>query len=49
VSTPDEQRIAREEEYWTTPRLLRFGLIFLGVCIAVIYCMATFAFSNVTG
>ena len=33
MSNPEEQRIAKEEEYWTTPRLLRFGLVFLGLCI----------------
>ena len=49
MSNPEEQRIAKEEEYWTTPRLLRFGLVFLGICIAVIYVMATFAFNNVVG
>jgi hypothetical protein len=49
VSNPEEQRIAKEEEYWTTPRLLRFGLVFLGLCIVVIYALATFAFNNVTG
>jgi hypothetical protein len=49
VSKSDEQRIAKEEEYWTTPRLLRFGLVFLGICLVVIYAMATFAFNNVVG
>jgi hypothetical protein len=49
VSNPEEQRIAKEEEYWTTPRLLRFGLVFLGICLVVIYAMATFAFNNVVG
>jgi hypothetical protein len=49
VSNPEQTRIAREEEYWTTPRLLRFGLVFLGICIAVIYALATFAFNSVSG
>jgi hypothetical protein len=49
VSNSEEQRIAKEEEYWTTPRLLRFGLVFLGICIAVLYVLATFTFNNVTG
>jgi hypothetical protein len=49
VSNSEEQRIAKEEEYWTTPRLLRFGLVFLGIAIAVLYALATFTFNNVTG
>ena len=49
MSNPEQQRIAKEEEYWTTPRLLRFGFIFLGICIAVLYALATFTFDNVTG
>ena len=49
MSTSEEQRITREEEYWTAPRLFSFGLIFLGVCIAVIYALATLSFSSVTG
>jgi len=42
-------RIEREEEYWTAPRLFVFGFGFLGVCIVVIYLLATFAFSSVSG
>jgi hypothetical protein len=49
VSEPQEQRITREEQDWTAPKLFAFGLVFLGICIAVIYAMASFAFSNVTG
>jgi hypothetical protein len=41
VTEPDEQRIAREEAYWTGPRLFGFGLVFLGACIIVIYTMAS--------
>ena len=42
-------RIQREEEYWTAPRLFAFGFGFLGACIALIYLMATLAFSSVSG
>ncbi len=54
MSEPKQQletnpRIEREEEYWTAPRLFAFGFGFLGVCIVVIYLMATFAFANTTG
>lgn len=41
MTESDEQRIAREEEYWTGPRLFGFGLAFLGACIVVIYTMAS--------
>jgi hypothetical protein len=41
VTESDEQRIAREEAYWTGPRLFGFGLAFLGVCIVVIYTMSS--------
>lgn len=44
MSKSDEERIAREEEYWTAPRLLGSGFVFLGACIVVIYLM-----SNVPG
>jgi hypothetical protein len=46
---PTDQRIVREEEYWNAPRLFVAGFVFLGVCIVVIYLMATFAFSSVSG
>jgi hypothetical protein len=49
MSDPNEQRIAREEEYWTGPRLFGFGLVFLGICIVAIYLMATFSFASTTG
>jgi hypothetical protein len=37
VTESDEARIAREEAYWTGPRLFAFGLSFLFVCIVIIY------------
>lgn len=37
MSETHEERIAREEAYWTGPRLFGFGLVFLAACIAVIY------------
>ena len=49
MSTSDEKRIAREEEFWTTPRLFAAGFTFLGLCIALIYAMATLAFANAVG
>jgi len=45
VTEPEEQRNAREEQYWTTPRLLILGLSFLGICLVVIYAIATLAFA----
>ena len=41
VSESDEQRIAREESAWNGPKLFALGFIFLGICIAVIYAMAS--------
>jgi hypothetical protein len=41
VSETHEQRIAREEAYWTGPRLFGFGLVFLAACIVVIYILAS--------
>jgi hypothetical protein len=38
--------MAREEDYWTAPRLFRAGIVFLGICIVAIYLMATFAFAT---
>lgn len=35
------ERIAREEAYWTGPRLFGFGLAFLAACVVVIYIMAS--------
>jgi hypothetical protein len=49
VTEPDDQRIAREEQYWTTPRLLILGFSFLGVCLVVIYAIATLAFAATEG
>ena len=40
MSETPEQRIAREEEYWTAPRLFVFGLSFLSVAITFIYVMS---------
>jgi hypothetical protein len=40
VSETNEARIAREEAYWTGPRLFAFGLAFLAVCIVFIYVMS---------
>lgn len=41
VSESHEERIAREEREWTAPKLLTFGFVFLGICIAIIYAMAS--------
>jgi hypothetical protein len=41
VSETHEERIAREEAYWTGPRLFGFGLVFLAVCIVVIYILSS--------
>ena len=41
MSKDNEDRISREEEYWNAPRLFRLGLVFLGVCIAFIYFIAS--------
>jgi hypothetical protein len=41
VSESHEQRIAREEATWNAPKLFALGFIFLGICIAVIYTMAS--------
>lgn len=49
VSDSQDQRIAREEGYWTAPRLFAAGIAFLAVCVVVIYTMASFAFANTTG
>jgi hypothetical protein len=35
-----DERIAREEEYWTAPRLFGMGFAFLGACIVLIYLMS---------
>jgi hypothetical protein len=45
----DEQRIAREEKYWNAPRLFTLGFAFLGVCLVVIYVMATVSFALTKG
>jgi hypothetical protein len=49
VTASDEQRIAREEQHWTAPRLLILGFSFLGVCLVVIYAIATLAFAMAEG
>ena len=36
-----DQRIAREEQQWNAPKLFGLGFVFLGICIAVIYVMAS--------
>jgi hypothetical protein len=41
VTESHEERIAREEAYWTGPRLFAFGLAFLATCIVIIYGMAS--------
>lgn len=41
MSESHEQRIAREEQTWNAPKLFAFGFVFLGVCIAIIYLMAS--------
>jgi hypothetical protein len=41
VSESQEQRIAREEASWNAPKLFALGFIFLAVCIATIYVMAS--------
>ena len=40
MSESHEARIAREEAYWTGPRLFGFGLVFLAVCIVIIYLLS---------
>jgi hypothetical protein len=49
VTEPENQRIAREEQYWNTPRLLILGFSFLGICLVVIYSIATLAFATAKG
>lgn len=41
MSETPEERIARQEEYWTAPRLFVFGLGFLAVAISFIYVMSS--------
>ena len=41
MSETQEERIAREEAYWTAPRLFAFGLTFLTVAISFIYTMSS--------
>jgi hypothetical protein len=41
VSETPEQRIAREESTWNAPKLFALGIVFLGLCIALIYVMAS--------
>ena len=49
MTQSDEQRIARQEQYWTTPRLLVLGLSFLGLCLVAIYAIASLAFATAVG
>ena len=41
MSESNQQRIAREEEYWTGPRLFALGLGFMAVAVAFIYFIAS--------
>jgi len=41
VSESHQDRIAREEAYWTGPRLFTLGLVFMAVAVAFIYFIAT--------
>ena len=41
LKDPHEDRIQREEAHWNTPRLLKLGFIFLGVCLVFIYFIAS--------
>lgn len=41
MTESDEARIAREEEYWTGPRLFAFGVAFLFACVVVIYTLSS--------
>lgn len=43
MSESHEARIAREEAYWTGPRLFGFGLAFLAICLVIIYALASLA------
>jgi len=41
MSETQEERIAREEDYWNAPRLFTFGLVFLTIAITFIYTMSS--------
>lgn len=41
MSESHEARIAREEEYWTAPRLFAFGISFIVVSVIVIYTLSS--------
>jgi hypothetical protein len=41
MTETNAERIAREEAYWTGPRLFGFGLAFLAVCVLVIYTLSS--------
>lgn len=41
MSESHEARIARQEAYWTGPRLFGFGLVFLAACLVLIYILAS--------
>jgi hypothetical protein len=36
----NEERVQREEETWTAPRLIVFGSVFLGICLVILYALA---------
>jgi hypothetical protein len=41
TSEREEQRIVREEKFWTGTRLSIFCVVFLVACLAVLYVMAS--------
>jgi hypothetical protein len=41
VTESNEARIASEEAYWTGPKLFFFGLVFLAICVVIIYTLAS--------
>jgi hypothetical protein len=49
VSESEEQRIARQEAYWTAPKLFACGIAFLALCVVAIYTMASISFAMTTG
>jgi hypothetical protein len=36
----NEERVQREEDTWTGPRLMIFGSAFLGICLVILYVLA---------
>jgi hypothetical protein len=49
VSESQEQRIARQEAYWTAPKLFACGIAFLAACVVAIYAMASISFALASG